>query len=97
MHNTLWLQGTRCCPMVTVQVNDHDWSLVLKYWRDLQEHLNQPGDQDKIDFLNKIIFKSAGLNRFDPKSSETTEREIKTDDEEISIDSKLKTFIVEPV
>ena len=83
--------------MVTVQVSDHDWSLVLKYWRDLQEHLNQPGDQEKIHFLNQSIFKSAGLNRFDPKSSEKTERERKTHDEEISIDSKLQTFIVEPV
>ena len=117
--------------MVTVQVSDSDWSLVLKYWQDLQKHLNQPDDLKKIDFLDRSIFKSAGLNTAQSQSSagvtdvkdkanmssisistmseimkeidnELSQREnkvddLKTFDEEMKIDSKIKRFIVEPV
>ena len=53
--------------MVTVQVSDHDWSLVLKYWRELEKHLNHPDDREKIHFVNQIIFESASLNKLEKK------------------------------
>ena len=126
--------------MARIQVSDHDWSIVVQYWKDLQKHLNQPDDLKKIDFLNRVIFKSAGVNRLHSQSSATvttaktagvitdqkdrinissisietmseimneidndlSKREKKVDDskavdDEIKIDSKIKTFIVEPV
>ena len=91
--------------MVILQISDHDWSLVLKYWKELEKHLNHPHDfKEHIDFLNRIIFDSAGQNRI--KTEKEKEREKKVDDlkeeeddndDEVKIDSKLKTFIVEPV
>ena len=128
--------------MVNVQVNDSEWLIALKYWQDLQKHLNQADDLQKIEFLNRIIFESTGLNTLDSQSSlvvtttktkpktqtkaalfaadgkdrikissisiatmseimneidnELEERE-NTIDDEMKIDSKIKTFIVEPV
>ena len=119
--------------MVTVQLSDDDWSLVIKYWQDLQKHLNHPDDLKKINFLNRIIFKStdvnishsqttAGIVTADDKDrtnisaisiakmseimneidNELEKREkklddLKTVDDERKIDSKIRTFIVEPV
>ena len=108
-----------------VQVSDSNWSIVIKYWKDLQKHLNQPDDLKKIDFLNQVIFESAGSNTLHSQSSVTTTTKTETnissisiatmseimneidnelddlhtvDDEmKINIDSKIKTFIVEPV
>ena len=99
--------------MVTLQISDHDWSVVLKYWKELEKHLNHPDDfKEHIDFLNRIIFQSPGQNtQIKTKNTIRTqkkkqkEREIKVDDskeeeddnDEGKIDSKLKTFIIEPV
>ena len=102
-----------CCflRMVTLQISDHDWSLVLKYWKDLQKHLNHPDDfKEHIHFLNRIIFQSHGQNtqiktKNTIKTQKEKEKETKVDDlkeeeddnDEVKIDSKLKTFIIEPV
>ena len=93
--------------MVKVQVSDSDWSTALTYWKDLQNHLNQQHDREKIDFLNRIIFESAGLNTLRSQPSETTRAkaaevvdgkdDLKIVDDEIKIDEQIKTFIVEPV
>ena len=97
--------------MVTLQVSDNDWSLVLKYWKEVEKHLNHPDDfKEQIDFLNRIIFESAGQNTAKTKNTIKTqkakerERDKKVDDlkqddddDDMKIDSKLKTFIVEPV
>ena len=98
--------------MVTLQISDHDWSVVLKYWKELEKHLNHPHDfKEHIDFLNRIIFQSHGQNtQRKTKNTITTqnekEKEKKVDDlkeekddgdDQMKIDSKLKTFIVEPV
>ena len=98
--------------MVTLQISDHDWSLVLKYWKELEKHLNHPDDfKEHIHFLNHIIFQSPGQNtqrktKNTIKTEKEKEKEKKVDDlkqeeddgdDEVKMDSKLKTFIVEPV
>ena len=95
--------------MVTLQISDDDWSLVLKHLKELEKHLNHPDDfKQEIDFPNRIIFQSSEQNtRIKTKNTAKPEkeREKKVDDlkeeeddnDEMKIDSKLKTFIIEPV
>ena len=109
--------------VVKIEVNDSEWSTVLQYWKDLQKHLNdRDDDKKKIEFLNRVIFESAGLNTsLDSQSSiKTTIKKTKEAvvavydkytkyiplisneidaklDDDMKIDSKMKTFIVEPV
>ena len=113
--------------VVTVQVSDSEWSTVIKYWKELQKHLNQPDDREKTDFLNRVVFELTGLKKLHSQSSVTTTTTTKTtanissisveimseimneidneldktekkiDDDEMKIDDKIKTFIVEPV
>ena len=90
--------------MVTLQVSDHDWSVVLKYWKEIEKHLSHPDDfKEEIDFLNRIIFQSPGQNTLDSKSSGTgktkkvDDLKEEDDDDEMKIDSKIKRFIVQPV
>ena len=95
--------------MVTLQISDQDWYLVLKYWKELEKHLNHPDDiKEEIDFLNRIIFQSPGQNtqiKTKTRIKTEKEKEKKVDDlkeeedgdDEVKINSKLKTFVVEPV
>ena len=114
--------------VVKVQVSDSDWSIVTKYWKDLEKHFTHPDDREKIDFLNRVVFESAGSNTLHSQSSITVTTikrtkaavlaaydkytrniplvsneidneldDLKTVDDEMEIDSKIKTFIVEPV
>ena len=95
--------------MVTLQISDHDWSVVLKYWKELKKHLDHPDDfKEQIDFLNRIIFQSPGQNtQRKTKNTIKTEKEKEKkvadlkeeedDNDQVKIDSKLKTFVVEPV
>ena len=55
--------------MLNIQVSEPDWSTGVKYWHDLAKRLNQPADLQKVDFLNRIIFESAGLKT---KTSQST-------------------------
>ena len=96
-----------------LEVSDCEWSTVLEYWKDLQKHLNdRDDDKKKIEFLNHVIFESAGLKKslHSQCSIKTTTTINKTKeavvavydkytkfDDDIKIDSKMKTFIVEPV
>ena len=57
--------------MLKLHVSQSDWSLAKKYWHDLGKHLNRPDDTKKVDFLNRTIFESAGLNGLHSQSSTT--------------------------
>ena len=59
-------------------MSESDWSIAIKYWKDLQKNLNHPDDLKKIDFLNRVIFESGGLNKLHSQSSATTTRKTKT-------------------
>ena len=58
--------------MPNIQVEESNWSIAQHYWHDLKKHLNSPDDRKKVQFLNRIIFESAGLNAFDYQSSNST-------------------------
>ena len=55
--------------MLNIQVSESDWTTVVKYWHDLKQHLSQSHDKNKVDFLNRIIFESAGLTAFNSQYS----------------------------
>ena len=108
--------------VVKIEVTDSQWSTVLEYWKDLKKHLNHGDDhKKKIDFLNRVIFQSAGSNTslhsqssinttikktkaavvavYDKYTTSITliPNEIDGELDDMKIDSKMKTFIVEPV
>ena len=58
--------------MIHLQVSESDWLTTGSYWKDLCKHVASPDDQKKVQFLNKIIFESSGLNKLSQPTDTTT-------------------------
>ena len=94
------------------QVSASDWLTTKKYWKELEKLSVKPDDRKKTEFVNRIIFGSAGVNQTATPEipSISTMNEILTEIDieaavespntttaDAPIDDKIKKFISEPV
>ena len=58
--------------MIKFELSDFDWRTSKQYWSELKKQFINPGDAQKVKFIDRVLFESSGVSAFNSHGSATT-------------------------